>query len=98
MSKFVNDTLKVNGKYSMDRVLVAVSFPFMLLIGAYIVISDRLLGLKTVNVYAIQVFTSLLGFIVAIVITKQYGKNVQIKAQSNTTDTTITSTTHENLE
>ena len=88
MSKFVNDTLKVNGKYSMDRVLVAVSFPFMLLIGAYIVISDRLLGLKTVNVYAIQVFTGLLGFIVAIVVTKQYGKNVEIKAlQNNTNDT-----------
>lgn len=82
MSKFIDDTLKIKGRYSMDRVLVAITFPFMLLIGAYIVISDRLLGLKTVNVYAIQVFTGLLGFIVAIVVTKQYGKNVEIKAQS----------------
>jgi len=83
MGKFIDDTLKVRGKFSMDRVLVAVAFPFMLLIGAYIVVSDRLLGLKTVNVYAIQVFTGLLGFIVAIVVTKQYGKNVEIKAELN---------------
>jgi len=90
MSKFTDDTLKVNGKFSMDRVLVAISFPFMLLIGAYIVVSDRLLGLKTVNVYAIQVFTGLLGFIVAIVVTKQYGKNAEIKAgKTNTNDTEI---------
>jgi len=87
--KIINDTLKVKGRYSMDRVLVAVTFPFMLLIGAYIVISDRLLGLKTVNVYAIQVFTGLLGFIVAIVVTKQYGKNVEVKAQSNNTTENI---------
>lgn len=84
MGKFIDDTLKVKGKYSMDRVLVAIAFPFMLLIGAYIVLSDRLLGLKTVNVYAIQVFTGLLGFIVAIVVTKQYGKNVEIKANTST--------------
>ena len=72
--KIINDTLKIRGRYSMDRILVAVAFPFTLLIGTYIVISDRLLGLKTVNAYAIQVFTGLLGFIVAIVVTKTYGK------------------------
>lgn len=74
MGKIIDDTLKIRGKYSMDRILVAVSFPITLAIGIYIVISDRLLGLKTVNGFAIQVFTGLLGFIVAIVITKQYGK------------------------
>ena len=96
--KFIDDTLKIKGRFSMDKVLVAIAFPYMLLIGAYIVISDRLLGLKTVNVYAIQVFTGLLGFIIAIVVTKQYGKNVEVKANNNTTDTTITSTTHETTE
>lgn len=88
MGKIIDDTLKVKGRYSMDRVLVAISFPFMLLIGAYIVASDRLLGLKTVNVYAIQVFTGLLGFIVAIVVTKQYGKNAEIKAQQTENNNT----------
>jgi len=92
MGKIIDDTLKVRGKFSMDRILVAVSFPYMLGLGLYIVISDRLLGLKTVNPYAIQVFTGILGFIVAIVVTKQYGKNAEIKAElnsqkSNTNDT-----------
>lgn len=82
MSKFIDDTLKVKGKFSMDRVLVAISFPFMLVLGCYIVVSDRLLGLKTVNIYAIQVFTGLLGFIVAIVVTKQVGKNAEIKYEN----------------
>lgn len=63
MIKFRDDTLKVKGKYSMKRVLVAVSFPYTLGLGIYIVISDRLLGLKTVNPYAIQVFLGMLAFI-----------------------------------
>ena len=95
MGKFIDDTLKIRGKYSMDRVLVAVAFPITLAIGIYIVISDRLLGLKTVNGYAIQVFTGLLGFIVAIVITKQYGK---IKEQVKEPDLENISTTENNTE
>lgn len=49
--------------YSMRRITISIVFPLTMMIGIYIVISDRLLGLKTVNVYAIQVFNSLLLFI-----------------------------------
>jgi len=74
-----DDTLKIDGCYSMDRVLVAIFTPFAILIGVYIVISDRLLGLKTVNVYGIQVFNSLLGFIILVVVTKAYKQVKELK-------------------
>jgi len=66
--KFVDDTLKEKGKFSQARVMAAVAFPIAMLIGIYIVISDRLLGLKTVNSFAIQVFTAILGFVILIVV------------------------------
>lgn len=80
MNKFVEDTLKVNKKYSLKRILVAVAFPYSLLLGTYIVISDRLLGLKTVNPYAIQVFQTLMGFVVAVVVTSAYAKKAELKS------------------
>jgi hypothetical protein len=79
MMKFIDDTLKVNGKYSLKRVLVAVSFPYMLLLGSYIVLSDKYLGTKVVNVYAIQVFQSMLAFIVSVVVTSAYAKKLELK-------------------
>ena len=79
MMQFIDDTLKVNGKYSLKRVLVAVSFPYMLLLGLYIVLSDKYLGTKVVNVYAIQVFQSILAFIVSVVVTSAYAKKAELK-------------------
>lgn len=77
--KLVDDTLKINNKFSLKRVLVAVSFPYMLLLGLYIVISDRYLGSKVVNSYAIQVFNAILAFIISIVVTSAYAKKVELK-------------------
>jgi len=82
--KLRDDTLQIDGKYSIDRVLVAIFTPVTILIGIYIVISDRLLGLKTVNVYGIQVFTALLGFIFAVVVTKTVKQIKQIIANKET--------------
>jgi hypothetical protein len=64
-SKLIDDTLKVKGNYSMKRISVAVTFPNTLALGWYIVLSDRWLGDKVVNIYAIQVFDSLLIFCTA---------------------------------
>ena len=80
MGKFIDDTIKVKGKYSMKRVLVAVSFPFTLAIGLFIVISDILLGLKTVNPYAIQVFSAMLLFIATALGITAYAKKQEIKS------------------
>ncbi len=67
--KILKDTLQEYDKtkkehsYSLRRICIAVSFPYVLILGAYIVISDRLLGLKTVNIYAIQVFNTVFLFV-----------------------------------
>ncbi len=81
--KIINDTLKIKGKYSMKRILVAISFPYTLLLGIYIVISDRLLGLKTVNPYAIQVFLGMLAFITGAIGITAYAKKQEIKYEEN---------------
>jgi len=81
MKKFVSDTIMVKGKYSMKRVLVSISFPYTLLLGIYIVISDRLLGLKTVNPYAIQVFSSMLLFIATALGITAYAKKQEQKEE-----------------
>jgi len=83
MKQFIEDTLKIRGKYSMKRVLIAISFPITMSLGIYIVISDRLLGLKTVNVYAIQVFTSLLIFILTLAGINAYSKKQELKTIEN---------------
>ena len=68
----------------MKRVLVAVSFPYTLGLGIYIVISDRLLGLKTVNPYAIQVFLGMLAFITGAIGITAYAKKAEIKDYQDT--------------
>lgn len=83
MKKFVQDTVMIKGKYSMKRVLVAVSFPYTLALGIYIVISDRLLGLKTVNPYAIQVFIGMLAFITGALGITAYAKKQEQKEDIN---------------
>lgn len=83
MNKFIADTLMIRGKYSMKRVLIAFSFPIAMSIGVYIVISDRLLGLKTVNIYAIQVFTALLGFILVLAGINVWAKKQELKTLEN---------------
>lgn len=83
MKKFISDTVMIKGKYSMKRVLVSISFPYTLLLGIYIVISDRLLGLKTVNPYAIQVFLGMLAFITGALGITAYAKKQEQKEDIN---------------
>ena len=61
MEKLINDTLKINGKWSRKSLTVLVTFIFILMLGTFIVISDKILA-KEVNRYAIDVFNSLLVF------------------------------------
>jgi len=73
IEKFVEDTLKINGKWSLKRVMVAGAFPYTLSIGLKIVADSG------VNPYAIQVFQSLLAFIVMVVVTNAYAKKEELK-------------------
>ena len=79
ITKFIDDTIKVNGKYSMKRVIVAVFVPYTLNIGMIIVRNNN------VNPYAIQVFTGLLGFITLIVAGTIYAKTKEVKPNENIT-------------
>jgi hypothetical protein len=61
MKKIINDTLKTNGKWSRKSLTILTTFVFILALGTFIVISDKILE-KEVNRYAINVFDSLLVF------------------------------------
>ncbi len=61
MKKVINDTLKTNGKWSRKSLTILTTFVFILALGTFIVISDKILE-KEVNRYAINVFDSLLVF------------------------------------
>ena len=60
--KLFDDLLKYNNKYSRKSIIVIATFVFVLLLGTFIVISDKILE-KEVNRYAIEVFNSLLIFL-----------------------------------
>ena len=62
MKKVINDTLKTNGKWSRKSLTILTTFVFILALGTFIVISDKILE-KEVNRYAIDVFNSLLVFL-----------------------------------
>jgi hypothetical protein len=67
----------------MKRILVAVSFPFTLMLGTFITISDTILKLKTVNPFAIQVFMAMLTFISVAIGISAYAKKAELKAREN---------------
>lgn len=62
LSKIVDDTLKSNGKWSRKSLTIFVTFLSVIILGTFIVISDKILE-KEVNRYAIDVFNSLLLFL-----------------------------------
>lgn len=60
--KLLNDILKENGSYAQKRVYAFIVLILTLLLGGFIVVSDKILD-KVVNPYAIQVFDALLMFL-----------------------------------
>jgi len=78
INTFIDDTLKVKGKFSIKRVIVAIFVPYTIYIGVFIVTN------KDVNPYAIQVFTGLLTFITLIVAGTIYAKKQEVKTTNDT--------------
>jgi hypothetical protein len=60
--KLIKDILTENKIYSLKRVYSLVLLIFILTLGAFIVVSDKILE-KEVNHYAIEIFNSLLMFL-----------------------------------
>lgn len=78
LSKIIEDTLKSRGKWSMKRLSALVVMIFILGLGAFIVLSDKVLE-REVNQYAIQVFNSLLLFEATLMGISEFGKKIQNK-------------------
>ena len=76
----LNDILKENGIYSQKRVYALVVLLFTLSLGAFIVVSDKIL-IKVVNPYAIQVFDSLLLFLGVLISAAVVDKKITNKVE-----------------
>jgi hypothetical protein len=81
MKKIINDTLKEQGKYSRKSITVLVTFVFILALGTFIVVSDKILE-KEVNRYAIDVFNSLLVFLTLLMGLTEAGKKLVNKNEN----------------
>lgn len=63
MNNFINSLLKSpSGKFGRKSFIILTTFIFVLLLGTFIVLSDKILE-REVNRYAIDVFNSLLIFL-----------------------------------
>lgn len=63
--KLIDDLLKTpEGKWSRKSIIIFITFKFVILLGTFIVVSDKILE-KEVNRYSIDVFNSLLLFLAA---------------------------------
>jgi len=87
MIKIFNDTLKTNGRWSRKSLTIFTTFTFTILLGTFIVVSDKILD-KVVNPYAIEVFNSLLIFVGALMGLTEAGKKFLNKQTTPQEDNT----------
>ena len=80
IKNIINDTLKTRGKWSMKRLTAFVVVNFVLGLGTFIVISDKILD-REVNRYSIEVFNSLLLFLATLMGIAEFGKKIENKEQ-----------------
>ena len=78
IKNIINDTLKTRGKWSMKRLTAFVVINFVLVLGTFIVISDKILD-REVNRYAIDVFQALLVFLATLMGIAEFGKKLENK-------------------
>jgi hypothetical protein len=81
MKKLINDTLKTNDKWSRKSLTILTTFIFILFLGTFIVISDKILE-KEVNRYAIDVFDSLLIFLSVLMGLSEVSKKIMDKKET----------------
>lgn len=73
MKQIIRDLLKPSGKWSLKRIIAINVMSFVLILGTFIVISDKVLD-REVNRYAINVFDSLLIFEASLLGITEFGK------------------------
>ena len=81
--KLINDTLKnPQGVWSLKRIMALGVLVLDLILGIFIVISDKIL--KTpINIYAIEVFNGLLLFVATAIGITEFGKKFLNKKEEN---------------
>ena len=83
MRKLIKDTLKApNGKWSRKSLTMLVAFIFAILLGAFIVLSDKVLE-REVNRYAIDVFDSFMLLVFGLSGISVIDKKVKNKAEED---------------
>lgn len=76
LNKLVDDTLKTPmGKWSRKSLMILTTFIFVLLLGTFITVSDKILD-KEVNRYAIDIFNSLLLFEISLLGINEVSKKI----------------------
>lgn len=79
MKKLINDLLKTpSGKYSRKSIIIMITFIFVLMLGTFIVLSDKVLE-RQVNRYAADIFDSLLIFLSVLLGVSVWDKKVENK-------------------
>lgn len=78
MKKLMSDILKSGEKWSIKRITIFLMLIFSLLLGTFIVISDKVLEVE-VNRYAIEVFNSILLFLATLMGVTEFGKKLTNK-------------------
>ena len=73
-----NDILKENGIYSIKRIIAITTYVVILFLVIFIGIVAVCFNLN-VNIYAIQIFTSLLGFLILLLGITEVGKKFTTK-------------------
>lgn len=76
----LNDILKENGTWSIKRIISIVTFIVILVLVIFIGIISVVFNM-TVNIYAIQIFTSLLGFLILLLGITEAGKKFVTKTE-----------------
>lgn len=75
MKQVIKDLMKPTGKWSLKRIIAVLVITFVLVLGTFIVISDKVLD-REVNRYAIDVFDSLLIFEASLLGITEAGKMI----------------------
>lgn len=77
----LNDILKENGIYSIKRVIAIVTFIMIIALVVFVGIIAVIFNMK-VNAYAIQIFTSLIGFLILLLGITEVGKKFITKTEA----------------
>ena len=89
MNKILNDLLKSpTGKYSRKSFIILITFIVTIILGGFIVVSDLILEVE-INRYSVDVFNTLLLFLISLLSVTVADKKIINKSVPNVTEEQI---------